>query len=447
MLYCHSSWDLVWYIQSQWSSLLFSGSCTCTWSYIAENTAIIRALGLFKSCWFPFLDLMVCIVCGSSSHNIRTCLQPGAKVLLRTQAKLRESLKLNREQQSGRRPPRLGKFALRESHKKKQTAAYSGPAKSVRDKKVDQLRRRKTQALPWNAQSQIEALEELICLGFVTVTASCPECTGCLGDFSCKPSGQVYVRCKEYACRKSFNGLNFASWLPHVPHCLTPLQVLQALKVWCHAGISKKISAYVPGLPSVILSFGRLCYTSSKTMTNWKALIFVVSQDMAGFASLCRKHVQTMLSIAQQCLRCGCWQCQDHECEHASFWNYRSGWNFNSHHSCWLSQSHFSTPGESVEGYAHFQWKATAEIFPPACTFSRSCGTWKVSKPRAGSSTIQISFCWSKATDRKLGRHLFYQVAAASPNRVETVSQPNFDGRWCKSMEWSCACWRKKTEN
>jgi hypothetical protein len=159
-------------------------------------------------------------------------------------------------------------FALRKSHKKKQTAAYSGPAKSVRDKKVDQLRRRKTQALPWNAQSQIEALEELIRLGFVTVTASCPECTGCLGDFSCKPSGQVYVRCKEYACRKSFNGLNFASWLPHVPHCLTPLQVLQALKVWCHAGISKKISAYVPGLPSVILSFGRLCYTSSKTMTN-----------------------------------------------------------------------------------------------------------------------------------------------------------------------------------
>jgi hypothetical protein len=50
------------------------------------------------------------------------------------------------------------------------------------------------------------------------------------------------------------------------------------------------------------------------------------------------------------------------------------------------------------------------------------------------------SFCWSKATDRKLGRHLFYQVAAASPNRVETVSQPNFDGRWCKSMEWSCTC-------
>ena len=233
-------------------------------------------------------------------------------------------------------------------------------------------------------------------------------------------------------------------------HCLTPLQVLQALKVWCHAGISKKISAYVPGLPSVILSSGRLCYTSSnhsKTMTNWKAIIFVVSQDMAGCGSLCRKHVQTMLSIAQQSLRCGCWKCQDHECEHASFWNYRSGWNFNSHHSGWLSQSHFSTPGESVEGYAHFQWKATAEIFPPACTFSWSCGTWKVSKPRAGSSTIQISFCWSKATDRKLGRHLFYQVAAASPNRVETVSQPNFDGRWCKSMEWSCACWRKKTEN
>ena len=43
--------------------------------------------------------------------------------------------------------------------------------------------------------------------------------------------------------------------------------------------------------------------------------------------------------------------------------------------------------------------------------------------------------CWSNFRD------------ALDATLLETVSQPNFDGRWCKSMEWSCACWRKKTEN
>ena len=172
---------------------------------------------------------------------------------------------------------------------KKQAKAYSGPGKAVRDKKV--------------------ALQELLRLDFATFTA-------------CKAaSGQVYVRCKEQACRKPFNGLNFASWLPHVAHnaAASPLSSAGLVQV---RGVEEELS--LRRLASVLFHFHHNKYTSSRRLYDLCiCLIFTHGNDRwnEGHCSDSRQRLQAVLPRSEKCLRCHHRGGESPECENAISWN------------------------------------------------------------------------------------------------------------------------------
>ena len=55
-------------------------------------------------------------------------------------------------------------------------------------------------------------------------------------------------RCSAFSCRKRFNVLSFASWLPQSPRQgrgMTPVMLLALLRAWTASGLCQTPSAYV----------------------------------------------------------------------------------------------------------------------------------------------------------------------------------------------------------
>eukprot|EP00435_Cladocopium_sp_Y103_P066779 s2095_g29.t1 len=229
---------------------------------------------------------MVCSLCGSAAHNAKTCKLPGRDKFLKVQKQLRQALRLSQKQQSGRRPPRLGKTRTYGKVRKQQTLKYSGKNSFTERKLKDSTRRKKTEPLPAGEDSQIDSIRTLQKLGFLAKDfKKCPHCHGNVGQLTWNNQNNLaFFRCTEEPCRRRISWLRLARWLPdkeRIGGSFSPLQMLQALRQWCSAGQTKVPSAYASGLlDDLARSVGSTYKPMSWMETSLRSLIVSEAQKL-----------------------------------------------------------------------------------------------------------------------------------------------------------------------
>ncbi|CAE7554384.1 unnamed protein product [Symbiodinium natans] len=185
---------------------------------------------------------MVCSLCGSKKHNLRTCTLPGAA---QHRSMHRELLKLKGavpNAQAGRKPRRLG-APTTGRFQAQRSLRYSGSGRAKLRKAVANKKRAKTVGLTQTSDGQLQAVKDLRRDGFLPAKPlKCMTCRGPVGQMQLRAKGHVWVRCIDTDCRVARNVLSEASWLPDVSRQpWTPMQLQAALRL-STAGFGKQAS-------------------------------------------------------------------------------------------------------------------------------------------------------------------------------------------------------------
>ena len=158
-----------------------------------------------------------CSCCGKVGHNIRQCKSPGALEI----AKLRKAVAGLLQQN----PRRAGKARLpvktvqKSGAWKAEATKRYGTAGKNRSSEGDRAHVRQEASVCDGMQiSAMDALSELIEVGFVRGHHTCPKCGGGLSEPKRRETdsrggrsdGRLHVRCKTYKCNKRFNILDFS---------------------------------------------------------------------------------------------------------------------------------------------------------------------------------------------------------------------------------------------
>lgn len=188
---------------------------------------------------------MPCSLCGGK-HNLRSCSLPGAAKHRELLSQVRHVAGKIRNPQEGRKPPRLGAVTWGK-RKKKASADYSGPGKRRRDRKADNLRRRKGPPLAETPAGQLQAVSLLQEAGFTPRMTRCSHCKWSLGQAFVYKGKHVYKRCINSDCRKRTNVLTAAKWLQNarVRQVLSPMQMHSLLLAYTSTHLAAPPSPYV----------------------------------------------------------------------------------------------------------------------------------------------------------------------------------------------------------
>lgn len=146
---------------------------------------------------------MTCALCGSKSHNVRTCPLPGRDRYLKAQEHARKIHSWSKQPQKGRKPPRLG--GVNKKGKKQRAVQYSGAKKVQLQQEIRNQNRKKTATLPQTLESQRAAVDTLQRLCFLQeLPRICTTCRrGAFGEIQTTSTQQVFWRCIDSDCRKS----------------------------------------------------------------------------------------------------------------------------------------------------------------------------------------------------------------------------------------------------